>query len=205
MNIIDVTKQIHKNNYSTTQIVPIGICLHITADSGNSALNWFGNPQAKVSAHDIIQRDGTVYECVASNMMAYHAGRIKNPTSRMVIDQGARNPNQYLIGIEVVSRQGEGITDAQRQSIQDRVLQHCKTYNIAIDRYHIIGHNEINSIDKIFCPVSSYSPGEIIIGIKMDQAMHDLSSQMQSEILQLKAKLAVAEAAAEIEKLRKSP
>src|SRR5882672_653465 len=39
-----------------------------------SAVSWFESPASGVSAHYVIDRDGTVYRCVADAARAWHAG-----------------------------------------------------------------------------------------------------------------------------------
>ena len=56
-------------------IDPKFIVLHYTASrTAKSALTWFKNPKSKVSAHFVIDRDGTVIPCVPTNRIAWANG-----------------------------------------------------------------------------------------------------------------------------------
>ena len=50
------------------------IIIHITQGSWASAINWFQNPRANVSAHYIVGRRGRVAQCVRNEDIAWHAG-----------------------------------------------------------------------------------------------------------------------------------
>lgn len=52
------------------------IVVHYTAGaSGLSTVNWLQDPTSRVSYHFIIDRDGTIFQCVKLNRTAWHAGR----------------------------------------------------------------------------------------------------------------------------------
>jgi len=56
-------------------IVPKVLVIHNTGGGTlASAVNWFANPDSKVSAHLVIDRDGQTTQCVPFNIRAYHAG-----------------------------------------------------------------------------------------------------------------------------------
>lgn len=69
-----------------------GIIAHITDSEGKSAENWFHHPNpppgAAVSAHYIIEKDGTIVQIVPENIIAYHC----------------RGKNKGTIGIEFVGK-----------------------------------------------------------------------------------------------------
>ena len=50
------------------------IVLHYTAGSCESTLNWFMDKASRVSAHLVVDRDGTIYEVLAPEFIAWHAG-----------------------------------------------------------------------------------------------------------------------------------
>lgn len=72
------------------------IVLHETAgrlDKGN-AVSWLCKPSSKVSAHFVIERDGTIVQLVACDRVAFHAGKSEW--------NGRANCNAFSIGIELV-------------------------------------------------------------------------------------------------------
>lgn len=115
-----------------------------------------------VSAHYLIQRDGTVYRFVPEEKVAYHAGKghIKDKPERF------NKLNEYSIGIEMMNvgsasdmkifmkpqtyaeyaakyPQNIGFTDAQYTALKQLLDQIASRHpEIKMDRKHIIGHDE---------------------------------------------------------------
>jgi N-acetylmuramoyl-L-alanine amidase len=78
------------------EIRPIYIVIHYTAgETAAGAIDWFERPEAKASAHIVIDRDGTVTQMVPFNRRAWHAGE-----SRWGELTGL---NAYSIGIEIAN------------------------------------------------------------------------------------------------------
>lgn len=75
------------------------ILLHYTAThTAKQAVNWFADKAAKVSAHFVIDRDGTIYQCVNIENIAWHAGVSTHPKD------GKKGLNSRSIGIELVNK-----------------------------------------------------------------------------------------------------
>lgn len=73
---------------------PKYIIMHITTGiKMQSTINWFRNPNAGVSAHLLIGRDGRVLQFVDFDTIAYHAG--------LSFWEGDSNLNSLSIGIEL--------------------------------------------------------------------------------------------------------
>lgn len=126
----------HSNNYTPanrpgsqriTRVV-----VHVTQGSWSSAVNWFQNPNAGVSAHYTVRSsDGKIAQSVSDRNIAYHAG---NWTY-----------NQTSIGIE-----HEGYVDdpkwftPEMYNASARLTAFlCGRYNIPVNRDRIVGHNEV--------------------------------------------------------------
>jgi N-acetylmuramoyl-L-alanine amidase len=78
------------------QLNPTVIVLHDTAGcviSKKTSVNWFMNPNAKASAHLVVERDGDVTQCSRFNTVCWHAGRS--------VYKGRPSVNQFGIGIEI--------------------------------------------------------------------------------------------------------
>ncbi len=72
------------------------LVLHYTGmKTGEEALRRLCNPEAQVSAHYVVEEDGTVYQLVEEDMRAWHAG--------VSCWRGRRNINDVSIGIEIVN------------------------------------------------------------------------------------------------------
>lgn len=79
-------------------IKPTYIVCHDTAghiEPRFTSVTWFENPKAKASAHFVVERDGIVTQCVATNRKAWHAGKS--------IWKGRSGLNDFSIGIEIVN------------------------------------------------------------------------------------------------------
>lgn len=115
----------------------------------------------KVSAHYLIDRDGTVYCLVPEDRVAWHAG-----TGTWNNDAKYQNTmNQYAIGIEMLAIGSQadmaqylsaaayqkldpsliGYTDAQYASLKLLVEDICQRNQIPMTREHVIGHEEYSS------------------------------------------------------------
>ena len=78
---------------------PRFVIIHYTASGPNSDIaKYFQSPGAKVSAHLVVRRDGTVKQCVAFDKVGWHAGKSSH------IDNAGKTIiglNQHSIGIEI--------------------------------------------------------------------------------------------------------
>ena len=158
MKMYDITNQIPSCNYFESRggYKPKAIVLHITGDSApHQATNWFKDKTSKVSAHYVIEKDGSVYMCVKPQHKAYHCGAVLSPTAKIYFDNNSDNPNLYTIGIECVTSY-EPLTYEQHLSLLELIRDLCNAYNIPKDRYHIIGHYELDSITRASDPIASY-------------------------------------------------
>ena len=145
-------------NHSGT-IKPVGIVNHYTAGySGESAINTFLNRSSKVSAHLVIDRDGTVTQMVPFNKKAWHAG-----PSRY---QGWRNLNGFFIGVEFVNI---GYLRKTNKGYED---PYGRAYDL--DKYDqtVIAEAEPRiGAGTFYWP--SYSVAQIEAGLAVEQAIID--------------------------------
>ncbi len=126
----------HSGNYTNASRPgshPINkVVIHVTQGSFSSAINWFKDSRAGVSAHYTVRsNDGFVGQSVREEDIAYHAGNWSY--------------NQTSIGIEhegYVSN-SSWFTEKMYRSSARLTAYLCKKYGIPIDRNHIIGHNEV--------------------------------------------------------------
>jgi N-acetyl-anhydromuramyl-L-alanine amidase AmpD len=108
------------------------IVIHVAQGSWSGTLNWFTNPNAQASAHyTVSSRYGLVGQSVLEKNIAWHAGWWRY--------------NQTSIGIEhegYISNPGY-FTNAMYRSSAKLSAYLSRKYGIPVDRYHIIGHNEV--------------------------------------------------------------
>ncbi len=87
---------------------------------------------AGVAPHYAIDRKGTIYQLVADNNIAWHAGVSKLP-------DGTTDVNGASIGVEVINSQDAKFTDEQYAALNSLIGDLQKKYKIK----YILGHDEI--------------------------------------------------------------
>lgn len=88
----------------------------------------------RVSAHNLIRRDGKVIQYVAYNQRAWHAG--------VSTFEQRENCNDFSIGIEMEGTDNMPYTDEQYQALADLTKTLQSTYT-KITRERIVGHSDI--------------------------------------------------------------
>jgi len=125
------------------------IVLHYTGmQDGPSALARLRDPEAKVSAHYLIEEDGTVCRLVAEDKRAWHAGRSHW--------RGITDVNSASVGIEIVNPGHEwGYRPFTAEQIDALIpLVAAIKDRHAITRGNIVGHSDI-------APARKRDPGEL--------------------------------------------
>ncbi len=110
------------------------VVIHTTQGSYNGAISWFQNPNSNVSAHYVLRSsDGHSTQMVCHKDIGWHAGNWTYNTISVGIEhEGYVNQNGWYT--DTVLRISARIT---------RTL--ANTFNFAINRTNIIGHNEVPS------------------------------------------------------------
>ena len=184
MNIIQKPSE---NYNSRNGVVPDCICNHITASStASSAYNWFqSKDNTDSSAHFIIDKDGTVYQCVSIQNMAWANGNSLNPSSSSyyknaksdIVSNRRMNANLYTVSIEHVCVSGGNLTSAQLQAsieLHKYIISEVKRiYGVTIpaNRQHILGHYQISPVNKPNCPGEDFPYDKIIAGLNPVQTV----------------------------------
>jgi MYXO-CTERM domain-containing protein len=121
------------SNYTANGIVSYDyVVVHTMQGYYAGSISWFQNPAANVSAHYLMRsEDGEVTQMVRDDDRAWHVG----------------NSNSYALGIE-----HEGFVDDASWYTWETYLSSarlarwlCETYEIPVDRDHIVGHVELPS------------------------------------------------------------
>lgn len=112
------------------------IVIHATANrSAEATLDWFEDINSKVSSHYVIDKNGDVYQPVADNFKAWHAGGSSL--------WGNENVNEFSIGIELVNL-NDGVDEyppEQIASLMELCTNLCEKYGIWLNR--VVGHEHI--------------------------------------------------------------
>src|SRR5579862_6101938 len=125
------------------------LVLHYTGmQSAEAALDRLCDPDAKVSAHYVVEEDGTVWRLVAEERRAWHAG--------VSFWLGETSLNTVSIGIEIVNPGHEWgyrpFPETQMQAVE--VLCRDILARRRIPAHRIVGHSDI-------APTRKSDPGEL--------------------------------------------
>lgn len=125
------------------------LLLHYTGmESGEAALARLRDPDAKVSAHYMIEEDGRVFRLVPEERRAWHAG--------VACWAGERDVNSRSIGIELVNPGHEfgyrSFPDAQMEALVD--LAHAILSRHVIPTHRVLAHSDV-------APARKQDPGEL--------------------------------------------
>lgn len=105
---------------------------HYTAAStAESAISWMVAPQAKVSAHLHLDRNGVFVQLVPFDIIAWHAGQSEW--------KDVKGINSWSIGIEIQNTGTQEYTQAQLDALVAVETLLVKTYSME----EILGHSDI--------------------------------------------------------------
>lgn len=124
---------------------PIAIVDHITAGLYPGTLTWMQNPAAKASAHYLVLQDGRIFQLVKDEDTAWANGIVNQPTWALY---DGTNPNRYTLSIEHENLGGGKLTEAQYQATLWLHRQLISRWKITVSRDTIIGHNQIDAINR---------------------------------------------------------
>jgi len=134
------------------------IVWHITQGIGSRG--WLKSAVSKASSNYVIERDGGIYCLVDPTRDAWANGKVDDPDrgNPLIVKWLAEgvNFNQRTISIEhegfTSNNKGGSLTPAQIASTIALTAWLCATYGIAPDQGHILGHYEVDSVDRPYCP-----------------------------------------------------
>jgi hypothetical protein len=108
------------------------VVVHVTEGRFWGAVTWLRNRRSHGSSHYVVSRRGEVVQLVSTSDVAWHAGN--------------RRVNRHSVGIEHEgwTRRG-GFTKAQYRASARLTAWLAHRAGMAVDRRHIIGHDEVPS------------------------------------------------------------
>ncbi|MDE2404100.1 MAG: N-acetylmuramoyl-L-alanine amidase [Sphingomonadales bacterium] len=144
-----VHREVPSPNWNERALPVSMAVLHYTGmESAAAALARLTDPAAEVSAHYLIDEDGTVTRLVPEDKRAWHAGRS--------YWRGITDVNSASIGIELVNPGHEfgyrPFTDAQMSSLCPLLASIVRRHGI--DPANVVGHSDI-------APARKQDPGEL--------------------------------------------
>lgn len=133
-----IVNSINNENLSARKLSDIKlIVLHHTGSTASDEANRrFLNREDYISAHYLVGKDGTVYQLVDDDRIAYHAGI----SAWSTVEEKGNSVNWCSIGIEVNS-DGNDFTDNQREA----VFELCKTLikKYSLNAQAVVRHKDI--------------------------------------------------------------
>jgi N-acetylmuramoyl-L-alanine amidase len=149
-------------NFDNRVSPPDMIVLHYTGmRTGDEALARMTDPEAKVSAHYMIEEDGRLYSLVSEERRAWHAG--------VSFWKGATDINAASIGIELVNPGHEfgyrAFPDAQIEALIELMDDIRSRWTVPESR--ILGHSDV-------APARKTDPGELFPWKRLAQAGHGI-------------------------------
>ena len=149
-------------NFDARVRPPDMIVLHYTGmATGEAALERMRDPEAKVSAHYMVEEDGRIFSLVPEERRAWHAGQ--------GAWQGETDVNAVSIGIEIVNPGHEwgyrAFPDVQIDTVIALLADIRSRWTIADDR--ILGHSDV-------APSRKTDPGELFPWKRLAEAGHGL-------------------------------
>ncbi|MBN8553395.1 MAG: N-acetylmuramoyl-L-alanine amidase [Caulobacterales bacterium] len=149
-------------NVDARRTVPDMIILHYTGmRTGAAAIERLCDPEARVSAHYVVEEDGRIYRLADEARRCWHAG-----VSHW---RGEEELNHASIGIEIVNPGHEwgyrAFSEAQIQAVIALVADIRTRWTVPNDR--IIGHSDV-------APDRKEDPGELFPWKRLAEAGHGL-------------------------------
>lgn len=140
----------------------IAICNHIMQGAMASTDNWFKNSASGASAHYGIPKNGKViYQWVADSNRAWANGVVNESVHTPAwVNQAVKdgvNPNDLTVSIEHEGFTGQDMPEAQYQAtlwLHRYLLDKHPT--IKLSREYIIGHYQIDFVNREFCPGAGF-------------------------------------------------
>ncbi len=152
-----VHRTVQSPNWDERALPVSMVVLHYTGmPTAQEALERMCDPEAKVSAHYMIDEDGTVTSLVPEGKRAWHAGKS--------YWRGVTDVNSASIGIELVNPGHEWgyrpFTDDQMIALMPLLADILERYDIP--RANVVGHSDI-------APARKEDPGELFDWKRLSQ------------------------------------
>lgn len=149
-------------NFDARRAPPDMIVLHYTGmQTGDAAIARLLDPDAKVSAHYVVEEDGRVFRLVPEERRAWHAGAS--------FWKGERDCNAVSIGVEIVNPGHEfgyrPFPDVQIEAVI-ALLDDIRT-RWEVPDARILGHSDV-------APDRKQDPGELFPWKRLAEAGHGL-------------------------------
>ncbi len=137
---------------------PSAIVIHRTDRTLALLRARFNDPQALMSAHYGVGRDGTVEQYVSETDTAFHAGTVVNPAWPQL--QPRVNPNFYTIALELEGGPGDACPGHQLAAASSLLVEIASRWGIPLDDAHVVPHRAIRA--SVPCPGPGFVMAELL-------------------------------------------
>ena len=120
--MVKIENYIEHNHSGRREAKPFIHVVHYTgSDNVQGTLDWFSRIESRVSAHEVIDRNGDRYLIVPLEEKAWHAG--VSIFYGKTHPAGRKNINDISFGYELVGTYGSEFTGPQYDSLADAILE----------------------------------------------------------------------------------
>lgn len=144
----------------------------------SGVLAHFRNPSSQASAHFVIDRDGTIYQCVSTTKAAWTNGDLRSPRrdipalnaalARTAGFGGRINFNDFCVTVEYHGLPEIGITEAQYARGVELARYVCDRWDVPRHRYGQLRHADLNSETRRHCPGPRFDLARLIVALDGD-------------------------------------
>jgi len=185
-----VTKRLVKNFMKGRKgYKPIGIVIHISEGTMPGTYAWFNNPDSKASSHYMVGKNGTIWQFVEEENTAWTNGPVNKPSWKLL--KPGVSPNLYTVTIEHEGKTGEAWTSKMYEADTYLVNNICKKWGIPKDRNHIIGHYEIDSVNKRRCPGTGFDFNKLLKLVNQAEEDPAMIEELKRQIAQLEQRVSI--------------
>jgi len=146
-------------NYSPRTMRPTHVVMHIAEGSLSACDAWLTNPQSNASAHYAVGKDGSIHQYVNEADAAWANGAVREPRIPLPSDA---NPNEWTISLEHEGYTGEPWTPEMYAADAWLLRGIHERWGIPLDRDHIIGHGDLDSVTRPQCPGTGLDWGRLL-------------------------------------------
>ena len=139
------------------------IVVHIMAGNLIGTDSWFASTTSQVSSHYGVGLNGEIHQYVKEIDGAWCNGNVRSPSAKFL--KPLINPNCYTISIENEGQDLSKHTEIQMKTLVALIKDIAQRNSIQIDRDHIIGHFEIDSVVKGNCPSPNHGIMDEIVAL----------------------------------------
>lgn len=136
------------------------------ADGTGSLFGWFNSPAAEVSAHFWVSRTGQIEQYRPLSDTCWANGPINKPDPAASLVRWCQtngvNPNRVTVALEFEGKPRDILTPIQVAAGRRLHVWLRDTLGIPLDRQHVLGHRDFDSVTRANCPGPNFPWSEMM-------------------------------------------